>query len=55
MTELTYSKEKLEVLVIDDASTDRTGEKAKLFAKNRSFIHVVQRDHSEGEEENKKL
>jgi glycosyltransferase involved in cell wall biosynthesis len=48
MTELTYTKEKFEVIVIDDASTDRKGEKAKRFAKNRSFMHVVQRDSSEG-------
>jgi cellulose synthase/poly-beta-1,6-N-acetylglucosamine synthase-like glycosyltransferase len=48
MTELTYPKEKFEVIVIDDASTDRTGEKAKRFAKNHSFIRVVQRDLTEG-------
>jgi cellulose synthase/poly-beta-1,6-N-acetylglucosamine synthase-like glycosyltransferase len=48
MTELTYPKEKFEVIVIDDASTDRTGEKAKLFAKNYSIIHLVQRDPAEG-------
>jgi cellulose synthase/poly-beta-1,6-N-acetylglucosamine synthase-like glycosyltransferase len=48
MTELTYPKEKFEVIVIDDASTERTGEKAKLFAKNHSFIRVVQRDLTEG-------
>ena len=48
MTELTYPKEKLEVIVIDDASTDKTGEKAKLFAKNYSFIHVVRRDPAYG-------
>ena len=48
MTELTYPKEKFEVIIIDDASTDRTGEKAKRFAKNRSFIHVVHRDPAEG-------
>jgi len=48
MTELTYPKEKFEVILIDDASTDTTGEKAKLFAKNHSYIHVVQRGHKEG-------
>jgi cellulose synthase/poly-beta-1,6-N-acetylglucosamine synthase-like glycosyltransferase len=48
MTELTYPKDKFEVIVIDDASSDRTGEKAKLFAKNYSFIHVIQRDHTNG-------
>jgi cellulose synthase/poly-beta-1,6-N-acetylglucosamine synthase-like glycosyltransferase len=48
MTELTYPKEKFEVIVIDDASIDRTGEKAKMFAKNHSFMHVVQRNPTEG-------
>lgn len=48
MTELTYPKEKFEVIVVDDASTDRTGEKAKIFAKNHKFIHVIQRDQTEG-------
>ena len=48
MTELTYPKEKFEVIVIDDSSIDRTGEKAKRFAKNHSVIHVVQRDQTEG-------
>jgi cellulose synthase/poly-beta-1,6-N-acetylglucosamine synthase-like glycosyltransferase len=48
MTELTYPKEKFEVIVIDDASIDRTGEKTKRFAKNYSFIHVVQRSQTEG-------
>jgi len=48
MTELTYPKEKFKVIVIDDASTDRTGEKTKTFAKSRSFIHFVQRNKTEG-------
>jgi cellulose synthase/poly-beta-1,6-N-acetylglucosamine synthase-like glycosyltransferase len=48
MTELTYPKEKIEVIVIDDASTDGTAEKAKKFAKKHKFIHVVHRDLMEG-------
>ncbi|MFA5366235.1 MAG: glycosyltransferase family 2 protein, partial [Candidatus Bathyarchaeia archaeon] len=48
MTELTYPKEKFEVIVIDDASTDKTGEKAKVFAKGHSYIHVIQRNKDEG-------
>jgi cellulose synthase/poly-beta-1,6-N-acetylglucosamine synthase-like glycosyltransferase len=48
MTELTYPKEKLEVIVIDDASTDRTGEKAEKFAKKHEFIKVVHRGPEEG-------
>ena len=34
--------------MIDDASIDRTGEKAKMFAKNHSFMRVVHRDPAEG-------
>ena len=48
MTELTYPKEKMEVIVIDDASTDRTGEKAEKFAKEHEFIMVVHRGPEEG-------
>ncbi|MEJ2272180.1 MAG: glycosyltransferase family 2 protein, partial [Candidatus Bathyarchaeota archaeon] len=48
MTELTYPKNKLEVIVIDDASTDRTYEIAKEFTKNYSFIIVIKRDKNCG-------
>ncbi|KPV64513.1 MAG: Glycosyltransferase AglI [Candidatus Bathyarchaeota archaeon BA2] len=48
MTELTYSKEKLEVIVIDDASTDQTGEIAEKFAKKHEYIRVVHRGVEEG-------
>ena len=48
MTELTYPKEKFEVLVIDDASIDKTAKKAKMFAKNHKFIKVIQRTQTEG-------
>ena len=48
MTELTYPKEKFEVIVIDDASTDKTGIIAERFAKTHSFIHFIQRGKSEG-------
>jgi cellulose synthase/poly-beta-1,6-N-acetylglucosamine synthase-like glycosyltransferase len=48
MTELTYPKEKMEVIVIDDASTDRTGETAEMFAKEYDFIKVVHRSSEEG-------
>ncbi|PVX24621.1 MAG: glycosyl transferase family 2 [Candidatus Bathyarchaeum sp.] len=48
MTELTYPKEKFEVIVIDDASTDSTSKKAKRFAKNHKFIHFIQRNQTEG-------
>ena len=43
MSELTYPKQNVEVIVIDDASTDRTGEKAEKFAKKRKFIKVLHR------------
>jgi len=48
MTELTYPKNKFEVLVIDDASTDQTGKNAKRFAKYHDFIHFIQRSQKEG-------
>lgn len=48
MTELTYPKEKIEVIVIDDASTDRTGEIAEEFAKEHKFIEVVHRNPEDG-------
>jgi cellulose synthase/poly-beta-1,6-N-acetylglucosamine synthase-like glycosyltransferase len=48
MTELTYSKEKLQVIVIDDASKDRTFEIAQSFAEKFNFIQVVRRDFING-------
>jgi len=41
--ELTYPKEKLEVIVIDDSSTDKTGEIADEFAKKYQYIKVIHR------------
>lgn len=48
MTELTYPKEKLEVIVIDDASTDLTSEIAEEFAKKYGYIKVVHRKPEDG-------
>lgn len=48
MTELTYPKDKLQVIVIDDASSDRTFEITQKFAKNYDFIEVVRRDFVNG-------
>jgi len=48
MTELTYPKEKLEVIVIDDASTDQTSEIAEEFAKEHEYIKVVHRSLEDG-------
>jgi len=47
-TELTYPKEKLEVVVIDDSSTDNTGRIADEFSKMHEFIKVVHRNLHEG-------
>jgi cellulose synthase/poly-beta-1,6-N-acetylglucosamine synthase-like glycosyltransferase len=48
ITELTYPKEKLEVIVIDDASTDKTGEIAEEFSEKHDFIKVIHRSPQEG-------
>jgi cellulose synthase/poly-beta-1,6-N-acetylglucosamine synthase-like glycosyltransferase len=46
--ELSYPKDKLEVIVIDDASTDKTGEIAESFAQFQAFIKVVHCDPVNG-------
>ena len=43
MTELTYPKEKLEVVVVDDGSTDKTGEIADNYATKYGYIKVIHR------------
>jgi len=48
MTKLTYPKEKLDVIVIDDASTDRTSKIAEEFAKEYEYIRVVHRSPEDG-------
>lgn len=48
MCELTYPKEKLEVIVVDDASTDKTGEIADAFARTHTFIKVIHCDSING-------
>lgn len=48
MTELTYPKERLEVIVIDDGSTDKTGEIAEAFAREHEYIRVIRRGVREG-------
>lgn len=46
--ELTYSRKKLEIIVIDDASMDQTGEIAESFARKCERIKVVHRMKGEG-------
>lgn len=41
MSRLHYPKDKLEVIVINDNSSDRTGEIAREFTKKHSFIRVI--------------
>jgi cellulose synthase/poly-beta-1,6-N-acetylglucosamine synthase-like glycosyltransferase len=48
MTELTYPQDKLQVITIDDASSDSTRQIAEEFSKRYSFIEVVHRDKKTG-------
>jgi len=48
MTELTYPKDKLEVVVIDDGSTDETGEIADSYAEKYKYIKVIHRPNGGG-------
>jgi cellulose synthase/poly-beta-1,6-N-acetylglucosamine synthase-like glycosyltransferase len=48
ITELTYPKDKLQVIVIDDASSDKTGAIADDYKNKYSFIEVLHRDKGEG-------
>jgi len=48
ITELTYSKDKLQVIVIDDASEDATGKIAEQYSKDYEYITVVKRNREEG-------
>jgi len=45
---LTYPKDKLQIIVIDDASTDQTGKIVDEFSKMYDFIKVVHRSHENG-------
>jgi len=47
-TMLTYPKDKLEIVVIDDASTDQTGRIADEFSKMYDSIKVIHRSLPEG-------
>jgi cellulose synthase/poly-beta-1,6-N-acetylglucosamine synthase-like glycosyltransferase len=48
LTQLTYPKNKLEIIIIDDASTDRTGEIVDTSIKNFNFMKVIHRCKPDG-------
>jgi cellulose synthase/poly-beta-1,6-N-acetylglucosamine synthase-like glycosyltransferase len=48
MTELTYPKDKMQIIVIDDASTDSTGEITEQYSRMYAYIEVLHRDKKEG-------
>lgn len=48
MAQLEYPKNKLQIIVIDDASTDRTEEISEQYAKLYGFFEVVHRSREEG-------
>jgi cellulose synthase/poly-beta-1,6-N-acetylglucosamine synthase-like glycosyltransferase len=48
MAGLTYQKDKLQVIVIDDASSDDTGRIADEYAHKYGFIEVLHRENSNG-------
>jgi cellulose synthase/poly-beta-1,6-N-acetylglucosamine synthase-like glycosyltransferase len=48
LSELTYPRGKLQVIVINDASTDATGQIAEKYSRQYEFIKVVHRDKKTG-------
>lgn len=48
IAQFTYPKDKIEVIVIDDASSDNTGRIAEEFSKVYHYFRVVHRDSSVG-------
>jgi cellulose synthase/poly-beta-1,6-N-acetylglucosamine synthase-like glycosyltransferase len=48
MTELTYPKSKLQVIVVDDGSTDSTGKMVEQYARDFEYIEVVSRSQEQG-------
>ena len=48
LTETTYPKSKLDIIAIDDASSDTTGLIADEYAKKYTFIKVLHRDAKVG-------
>lgn len=47
-TEFTYPKDKLQIIIINDASSDGTGKIANHYANSCSFIEVLHRDKKVG-------
>lgn len=48
ITELTYPKEKMQVIVIDDGSSDGTGVIAEEYSIRHTFVEVLHRDKKTG-------
>jgi len=48
VVQLEYPKEKLEVIVVDDASTDETGRIADRYAEKYDYVKAVHRSPAEG-------
>jgi len=48
MTELSYPKDKLEIILINDASTDNTGRIAEDYSNQHKLIKVLHRDKQTG-------
>ena len=48
MTELTYPRDRLQVIVIDDASSDGTGQIAEEYSRRCECIEVLHRDKKAG-------
>jgi cellulose synthase/poly-beta-1,6-N-acetylglucosamine synthase-like glycosyltransferase len=48
MTELTYPKEKLQIIMIDDASADTTGTIAEKYSNTHNYFTVLHRNKEEG-------
>jgi cellulose synthase/poly-beta-1,6-N-acetylglucosamine synthase-like glycosyltransferase len=48
MLELTYPSDMLQIIVVDDGSTDMTGRIADQFARNSPQIEVIHRSRSQG-------
>jgi cellulose synthase/poly-beta-1,6-N-acetylglucosamine synthase-like glycosyltransferase len=48
ISELTYPRDKMQVIVINDASTDATGKIAEKYSRQYEFIEVIHRDKKTG-------